>query len=601
MKGVPFLAVLATALCMETGFAYEVEEKSVEDLQQDLSAGRVTSEQLVEAYLQCIERLDRSGPSLRSVISVNPDAREQARRLDKERRAGKVRSRLHGIPVLLKDSIESADRMPTTAGSLALQNNITHRDSGVSARLRAAGAIILGKTNLGEWSEIRSNFSISGWSAVGGLVKNPYVLDRSACGLSSGSGTAVAASLAPLAVGTETDNSIICPSSATGLVGLKPTVGLVSRSGIVPISASQDTAGPMARNVADVAALLFVMAGRDARDAATAEADARKVDYPATLNHKSLEGRRLGVLSYATGRSPAVDAVFESALVTLRKLGAVVVPLDDFKPDPTMRSKELSVMLADFEAALNDYLRTTAPGVDVKSLDDVVTFNRASARELALFGQDLLEAAQAGAAMSSAERRRLHTEIRRMAGIEGIDRLLSEHRLDALIAPSLAPAWRIDSVRGDHPSLGVSNLPAIAGYPHLTVPMGHVGPLPVGLSFIGAAWSDGTLLSMGHAFEQAARARQPPRYLESIEAADAMRGMFVPGVDSRSPIGRHSDQEPLRCLSMRSCVHCRFLCLSPQLQSPRTSHLFAPAISCSWQGTSRRKTVNRGRDSSAQV
>lgn len=514
---VPCWLIVGLLGCAES-FAYDVAEKSLSDLQADLTAGRVTSEQLVAAYTQRIEKLDRNGPTLRSVISVNPEAGKQARQLDLERRAGNVRSPLHGIPVMLKDNIESADPMPTTAGTSALKANFSARDSALAARLRAAGAIILGKTNLGSWSEIQSMNAISGWSAVGGLVRNPYVLDRTACGSSSGSGAATAASLTAVAIGTETDNSIICPSAMNGLVGLKPTVGLVSRSGIVPISNAQDTAGPMARSVEDLATLLDVIAGSDPKDSATSAADARKSDYSGSLKQADLSGRRLGVLTFALGRSPQVDKVFAQALTSLRKSGAEIVELTEFQPPPGLRASELRVMLAEFKVNLSTYLATTPATVEVKSLADVIAYNLATERELALFGQDLLEAAQATSGTSDVTHVKSSEEIKRLAGLESIDKLLTTHRLDALIAPSAAPPGRIDTIRGDHPSLGVSNLPAVAGYPHLTVPMGDVGPLPVGLSFIGAAWSERTLLQLGAAFERATRVRRPPQYLESIEA-----------------------------------------------------------------------------------
>jgi amidase len=536
--GILMIAVplsLAAAASRAGSETYDVVEKSVSALQSDLAAGRVTSRKLVAAYLARIEALDRSGPKLNSILSLNPDALEQAKALDEERRAGRVRSALHGIPVLLKDNIESADRMPTTAGTSALQANLTLRDSALAVRLRAGGAIILGKTNLGNWAEIQSMYAISGWSALGGLTRNPYVLDRTAGGSSSGSGAATAASLAALAVGTETDGSIISPSSFNGLVGLKPTVGLISRHGLIPISGAQDTAGPMARNVADLAILLTLMAGSDPADPATKEADAHKTDYLRELNGRAresrgqesreprgdaLKGRRLGVLRFATGRAPQVDAVFEGALTRLRALGAELIELPDFRPDPALRSDELTVMLADFKSNLNRYLPTAAPGVAVRSLADVIAYNRKNSRELALFGQDLLEAAEASPDPTDGRHVSMNEGIRRMARAEGLDGLLSGHRLDALVAPSVAPAGRVDIVRGDHSSLGVSNLPAVSGYPHLTVPMGRVGPLPVGISFIGAPWSEVVLLRLGWAFERATTARRPPEYLASLETGE---------------------------------------------------------------------------------
>ena len=506
-----------------TGHAatYPVEERSVAQLQADMTAGRVTSEALVRAYLARIQALDRNGPRLHSVISVNPTALAQAHALDAERRAKGPRGPLHGVPMVLKDNIETTDPMPTTAGSLALKDNVTGRDSGLAARLRAAGAVILGKANLSEWANFRSTRSISGWSAVGGLVKNPYALDRSACGSSAGSAVAAAASLAAATVGTETDGSITCPASSNGVVGLKPTLGLVSRGRIVPISHLQDTAGPMGRTVADVAALLTVLAGPDPADPATAGAGAHAQDFTAALDPGALKGARLGVLRFAT-RGAATDQVFEAALARLKAAGAELVEITDYRPPAALDAAEGPALQAEFHADLDAYLATTPAAVRARSLDALIVFNRASPREMALFGQQMFEAAAASPGLDDPQYRAARAEIVRLAGREGIDKLLADYKVEALISPSRAPASRIDLVNGDRGvGVGAGGLAAVAGYPHLTVPMGAVEGLPVGLSLMGPAWSDARLLALGYAFEQAWPARKPPTYAPSVEAGRA--------------------------------------------------------------------------------
>jgi amidase len=506
-----------------------VVERSIPELQADMAAGKVTSEALVRAYEARIEAIDRTGPTLRSVIVINPLALDDARRLDAERRAGHVRGPLHGVPVLVKDNIETDDGTPTTVGSLALRDNVTLRDAPVVARLKAAGAVILGKTNLSEWANIRSSRSISGWSAVGGLVKNPYALDRSTCGSSSGTGAAIAASLAAAGVGTETDGSVVCPSSLTGLVGLKPTVGLVSRTHVVPISSSQDTPGPMARSVLDAAILLTAMAGGDhPADPATASADDHRCDYLAALAGASLKGRRLGVLGYAADVSPALKAVFASAVALMKAEGAVIVVLDDYKPPKEIGEQERAVLLSELKADLNSYLATTPPAVKTRTLADLIAFNQAEPRELSLFGQELFEQAEATMGLGDAAYLEARAACLNAAGQEGIDKLVAEHRLDALIAPSYGPAWRIDVVTGDHGEGRASSLPAISGYPHLTVPMGQIRGLPVGLSFIGPAWSEARLLALGHAFERKAQARRPPTYAASVETTPGVEAAAAP-------------------------------------------------------------------------
>ena len=523
---------IVLGLAMASGGAraqtpYAVAEKSVTELQADMAAGRVTSEQLVRAYLARIEAIDRSGPTLRSVIALNSHALDDARRLDAERKAGHVRGPMHGVPVLVKDNIETDDGTATTAGSLALKDNVTGRDAPVVARLKAAGAVILGKTNLSEWANIRSDHSISGWSAVGGLVKNPYVLDRSACGSSSGAGSAIAASLAAVGVGTETDGSVTCPAAFAGLVGLKPTVGLVSRTHVVPISHSQDTPGPMGRSVEDVAILLAAMAGTDPADAATAPADSHKRDYTAGLTGASLKGKRLGLLSFAADISPAVDVEFAQAVALLKGKGAEVVVLD-YKPPATLGDDENTVLMTELKADLNAYLATAAQAVKVRTLADVIAFNKATPRETVLFGQELFEHAQATKGLDDPAYLAARANSQRAAGPDGIDKLLADNHLDALIAPSYGPAYRIDVVGGDHDQGSSSSLPAIAGYPHLTVPMGQVRGLPVGISFIGPAWSEQALLQLGAAFEQAAGARTAPTYIPTLEGTSEIEAVLTP-------------------------------------------------------------------------
>jgi amidase len=507
---------------------YDVVETSIPRLQADMAAGKVTSEALVRAYQARIEAIDRAGPALHSVIALNPHALADARALDAERRAGHVRGPLHGVPLLIKDNIESDDGTATTAGSLALADNVTGRDAPLVRRLKDAGAVILGKTNLSEWANIRSANSISGWSAIGGLAKNPYVLDRSPCGSSSGTGTAIAASLAAAGVGTETDGSVVCPSAMAALAGLKPTLGLISRTHVAPISHSQDTPGPMARSVEDAAILLTALAGSDPADPATAEADAHRHDYAAALAGATLKGKRLGVLGYATGLTPETDAVFDAAVALLKAQGAEVIDLKDFKPAEGLGDHEETVLMTELKADLNAYLATTPAAVKTRTLAEVIAFNKATPREMVLFGQESFEKAEATKGLDDPDYLKARAEAVKAAGADGIDKLLTDNRLDALIAPTYGPASRIDVVDGDGISGRSSRLPAIAGYPHLTVPMGQVRGLPVGLSFIGPAWSEDRLLGLGAAFERAAKARRAPTYLPSVEATSEIEGAVAP-------------------------------------------------------------------------
>ncbi len=424
---------------------------------------------------------------------------------------------ISGMPILIKDNVETAD-MPTTAGSLALADNVTGRDAPLVARLRGAGAVILGKTNLSEWANIRSSRSVSGWSAVGGLSRNPHALDRNTCGSSSGSGAAVAAGLAPAAIGTETDGSITCPAAINGIVGFKPTVGLVSRTHIVPISHSLDTAGPMTRTVADAATVLTVIAGSDPADPATAEADARKVDYRAALDAGSLRGARIGVMRFAMGYSPATDAVFEENLRKLEAAGAILVDVTEGPDEAAIGGAEFTVLKYELKADLNAYLASTDPSrVPTRTLADVIAFNDATPREMALFGQDIFVDAEKTTGLDAEEYRRARETSFRLAGPEGIDRMMADHQVVALIAPTTGPAWTIDTVNGDHYLGAASTLPAVAGYPHLTVPMGFVRGMPVGMSFIGGKWDDARILSLGYGFEQATMARRDPEMAPTVD------------------------------------------------------------------------------------
>jgi amidase len=498
---------------------FELAEATVQQLQQWMEAGRYTARQLVDLYLDRIDRLDRSGPMLRSVIETNPDAGAIADALDAERKTKGPRGPLHGIPVLIKDNIDTADRMTTTAGSLALEGSIAPRDAFVVERLRQAGAVILGKTNLSEWANFRSTKSTSGWSGRGGQTKNPYVLDRNPCGSSSGTGTAIAANLAAIGVGTETDGSIVCPSSVAALVGIKPTVGLVSRSGIIPIAHSQDTAGPMTRTVADAAILLSALSGVDPRDPVTKRSTGKLADYAAALAPGALRRARIGVARKRYfGYSPAADRVIESAIAAMKGEGATIVDPADIPTAAGFDECELEVLLYEFKAGLNAYLKTLGPSARVKSLQDVIDFNeRERDREMPFFGQELFVMAQKKGPLTSAAYRKALATCQARARRLGIDTVMTRLKLDAIVAPTGSPAWPIDHINGDH-FLGASSTPAaVAGYPSVTVPAGFVHGLPVGISFIGRAWSEARLLGLAHAFEQATRHRQPPKFPPTVQ------------------------------------------------------------------------------------
>ncbi|HEY2808226.1 MAG TPA: amidase [Steroidobacteraceae bacterium] len=510
----PVSIILALGVASAVTAAPKPAELTVVELHDELARGTTSVKALEKHYAARIAALDSKGPTLRAVLEVNPDAAAIAARLDASH---EPKGLLYGVPVLLKDNVDTADRMLTTAGSLALTHSRPPSDAFIVSQLRASNALILGKTNLSEWANFRSKRSSSGWSGRGGQTRNPYALDRSPCGSSSGSAVAVAADLAVVAVGTETDGSIVCPASVNGLVGIKPTVGLVSRTGIIPISASQDTAGPIARTVADAAALLSVIAGYDAQDPATLPLkDRPPLDYTKYLNPDALKGARIGVLRKYAGFHERVDAVFEKALELMKAHGAVIVdPVEIPKHEP-LDADEQTVLLYEFKDGINRYLakRTTGP----RTLADLIAFNeRERAREMPYFPQDLFLEAQAKGPLSEKEYLDAHERARRAAGPEGIDAALAKDHLDVLIAPTVGAGSTIDLINGDHFVGGeISSPPAVAGYPHITVPMGAVDGLPLGLSFVGSAWSEDRLIGYAYAFEQASHARRPPEFRPSV-------------------------------------------------------------------------------------
>jgi len=508
-----------TTRAPEAPAAFELDELGVAELQAAMTEGRSSARRLAELYLERIEAVDRSGPGLRSILETNPDALAIADALDAERRSGKLRGALHGIPVLLKDNIDTADAMQTSAGSLALVGAPAREDAGLVRRLREAGALILAKTNLSEWANIRSSRSTSGWSARGGLTRNPYALDRNTSGSSSGTAAAIAASLGTLGIGTETDGSILSPSNMQGLVGIKPTVGLVSRSGIVPISHSQDTAGPMCRTVRDAATLLGAIAGPDARDSATAAAEGRIArDYAACCDPAGLVGARIGVARQLFNAGPLVDDVMELALAALSDAGAILVDPVEISTLRQLDAPEFEVLLFELKAGLERYLATRGPDFPYKSLADLIRFNMEHGeREMPFFGQELFLRAQMKGTLDSPEYHEALAKCRRLSREQGLDQVLAQHQLDALVAPSGSPAWVSDLVNGDHFVGGSSTLSAVAGYPAITVPAGMLFGLPVGISFMGAAWSEAKLIQLAYGFEQATRARRAPRFLASAE------------------------------------------------------------------------------------
>ena len=497
--------------------AFEFEEVTIAELQEAMKSGKHTARSIAEKYLERIEAVDKHGPAVNSVIETNPDALAIAEALDKERKEKGPRGPLHGIPILIKDNIDTHDRMMTTAGSLALLGSVAPKDSFVAKKLREAGAVILGKTNLSEWANIRSSHSSSGWSGRGGQTKNPYALDRNPCGSSSGSGAAAAANLCAGAIGTETDGSIVCPSSANGLAGIKPTVGLVSRAGIIPISHTQDGAGPMCCNMSDAAAILGALTGVDPEDSATAASRGKSfTDYTPFLKADGLNGARIGVLRKSFGFSVKVDKVMETSLEVLKKQGATLVDPVALESLEKVRESEFMCFMYELKADLNAYLARLGPGAPVHTLKEVIEFNEKNAsKEMPYFGQDMFIKAEAKSDLKTQDYLDALNNNLRLARQEGIDATMDKFQLDALIGPTGGPAWVTDLVNGDNAAGQTSSAAAVACYPSVSVPMGYVFGLPVGISFFGRAWSEPTLIALAYNFEQATQVRKAPKFLST--------------------------------------------------------------------------------------
>jgi len=497
---------------------FELDEITISDLQDGMKSGKLTARSLVEKYSARIAEIDKRGPAINCVIELNPDAVSIADSLDEERKARGPRGLLHGVPVLIKDNIDTADKMMTTAGSLALVGSKPAQDSYVAQRLRAAGAVILGKTNLSEWANIRSSHSTSGWSGRGGLTKNPYALDRNPCGSSSGTGAGISANLCAVGIGTETDGSIVCPASSNGLAGIKPTVGLVSRSGIIPISHSQDGAGPMCRTVRDAAILLGALTGVDPQDLATAASQGKSLtNYAQFCDPNGLKGARIGIARKYFGFNDAVDALMEQSLDAMKKQGATLVDPADIETFGKFDESELLVFMYELKADLNAYLARLGPNAPVHTLKDIIDFNdRNRQKEMPYFGQDLFLKAEAKGPLSEKAYLDALEKNHQLARTEGIDATMDKYHLDAIVAPTGGPAWITDLVNGDHVAGGSSNAAAVAGYPNINVTAGFISSLPVGISFFGRAWSEATLIRLAFAFEQATKARQAPRFLTTI-------------------------------------------------------------------------------------
>jgi len=506
-------AILAAVSASAAAPQVDLEELTVDDIQKGFESGKFSAQSLTEAYLARIDAIDRDGPAINAVIELNPDALKIAAELDRERKAKGSRGLLHGVPVLVKDNIDTGN-MSTTAGSLALLGAPAPKDAFIVARLRAAGAVLLGKTNLSEWANFRGDHSTSGWSGRGGQTKNPYALNRNPSGSSSGSGAAASASLCAVAVGTETDGSIVSPSSINGLVGIKPTVGLVSRSGIIPISASQDTAGPMARTVRDAVLLLNVLAAADPTDSATSDAPKTRPDYAQFLDRNGLRGARIGIVRKSFGFNAAVDKLMEQSIAAMKSAGAEIIDPVEIPPDGKISEPENEVLLCEFKAGMNAYLRARGR---TETLASLIAFNeRNRARELDYFGQELFLKAEKKGPLTDAAYRKARAECIRLTRVEGIDAACSKYRLQALAAPTSCVAWLTDYINGDSGNGGCSTPPAVAGYPHVTVPAGLVHGLPAGISFFGPAWSEPALIKVAYAFEQATKARRKPTFAPSV-------------------------------------------------------------------------------------
>ncbi|AHM63306.1 Amidase [Flammeovirgaceae bacterium 311] len=496
--------------------SFRLLELDINQIQQGYQDGTLTAKEVVQAYLDRIEAIDSKGPTLNSIIQVNPDALQIAEELDRERREGNIRGPLHGIPVVLKDNIDTHDKMATTAGSRALLNSHPLQDSYVAKKLKEAGAIIIGKANLSEWANFRGELSSSGWSGVGGQTKNPYVLSRNPCGSSSGSAVAVSANLTVLAIGTETNGSIVCPSHANGIVGIKPTVGLVSRSGVIPISSTQDTPGPMARTLRDAAICLGALVGVDAADDKTAASEGKShTDYTQFLKEDGLKGKRIGFYKGPLEVNYKVDSLMYQAVALLKSRGAEIIEIDEIAAGD-VGNASFEIMLFEYKEGLNKYFQSLGPDAPIKSLEELIAFNKADSLELRYYNQRYLEMAQEKGGLNSKEYRDALAKLMKGSREEGLDKVMNEYRLDAIVAPTGSPAWHTDQVNGDSFQLGSSSPAAQAGYPNITVPMGYVDALPVGISFFGRAWSEPVLLEIAYAYEQATKHRKAPKFIPSF-------------------------------------------------------------------------------------